>query len=89
MEERIASLEVSITNLTNELKALKDSIGSGFGKVEGNFEVISQKIDDLGGSTDKNFKGVNSQLQTLQEEISKIGTVTQYGEQYNNLTAIR
>ena len=102
MSEKIETLEASITEISKELKAIIDTISSGFKKVDSNFESVKKEIDSLHkkvdgltkkvesleGDTNEGFGTVGIKLENLSEEISKIGLVTRYKDQLDNLSGI-
>src|SRR3979409_905933 len=103
MEERVQAIETVISTLATELKTLSNAVSTGFTKVNGNFESVSRslkhvhdqmeqltkKVNSLKGDTNDGFQDVGMKLETLTEEIAKIGTVTNYVEHYSNLKAIK
>ncbi len=102
MEKRLELLEGNLVQLTKEIGDLKDLIGSGFLKVTNNFDTVKKeidslhkkvdflhkKVDALEGSTTDGFDGVGVKLDSLSDEISKIGIITKYTEEYNNLKGL-
>ena len=99
MEKRIEKLESSLADLTLEVKNIGDLVVKGFTKIDTNFDaigkeikqihfqinVLNKKIDDLKGDTNINFDEVDSKLENLTEEISKIGKVINYEEYFKNV----
>ena len=97
--EKIDSLENNVSILAKEMVELRALIGTGFTKVSNNFDsikkeidslhnkidILNKKVDALEGSTNDGFGEVGLKLENLAEEISKIGEVTSYDEQYQNL----
>ena len=83
----------------SELHMLKEFIASGFKKVDHNFVVLKKEIDDinkqldvinkkieaLGNSTSEGLEDVGVKIESLTEEIGKIGAVTKYDQEYKNL----
>lgn len=82
-----------------EIQRLKDLLASGFAKADSNFESIkhelsvlhkkvdflSKKVDLLESTTDEGLEDVGIKLENLTEEITKIGVVTKYDDQFQNL----
>ena len=103
MEKRIEKLESSLADLTLEVKNIGDLVVKGFTKIDINFDaigkeikqihfqvnVLNKKIDDLKGDTNINFDEVDSKLENLTEEISKIGKVINYEEYFKNVQLIK
>lgn len=103
MEERINQLETTLSVLHSEVSQLKELLGSGFKKVESNFELLKNQVNNLNvsvkvlnvrvealkGTTNEGFEDVGGKIETLTEEISKIGTVTKYDEYFRNLKDIQ
>ena len=103
MEKRIEKLESSLADLTLEVKNIGDLVVKGFTKIDINFDaigkeikqihfqinVLNKKIDDLKGDTNINFDEVDSKLENLTEEISKIGKVINYDEYFKNVQLIK
>jgi chaperonin cofactor prefoldin len=102
MEKRVESLEKSIQPLAKEFVEIKDLITSGFPKVANNFDSIKKEIDSLHnkadiinlqvksleGSTNDGFGDVGLKLENLSDEISKIGVIAKYDEEYKNLQGL-
>ncbi len=98
MEERIIKMERLIVALSCELKSLGEVISHGFVKANSNFESIERevgsirrelerlncKVDQLKGETNDGFGVVGMKLETLTEEITKIGKVTGYEDAIKN-----
>lgn len=91
MEQKVAAIESNITELGKEIKEIKDLIAAGYKSANNNFEslnkelaILHKKIDSLKGDTGKGFDSVGVQLETLTNEISKIDSVTRYGEEFKN-----
>ena len=103
MEERLSQLENTISVLHSEVTDMRELLGSGFKKVETNFEslknqvnnlnvsvkVLNVRVEALKGTTNEGFEDVGVKIETLTEEISKIGTVTKYDEYFKNLKDIK
>jgi archaellum component FlaC len=103
MEEKINQLEANLSTLSIELIEIKNLIGAGFKKVDANFdsikneigslnskiEILTKKVNSLEGNTIDGFDGVGLKLESLSDEIAKIGIVTKYDEEINNLRAIK
>ncbi len=103
MEQRIGNIEKIITMLSTDLKSISESMSAGFQKVQNNFEIMKKEVDTihkkldnltkkvefLEGSTNDGFDGVGVKLESLSEEIAKIGTVTKYEEEYLNLKGLK
>lgn len=99
MNQKIETLESSVSSITKELLELKDLISKGFIKVDINFNSIKKeidtlhgkvdslnmKVDKLKGNTTDGFSDVGLKLENLSDEISKINTVTNYDKQFINL----
>jgi uncharacterized coiled-coil DUF342 family protein len=102
MQERIETLEKKITVLSQDISEIKELIGSGFKKTDNNFDSIKKEMDGLTiktesikkslellrGSTDDGFGTVGLKLENLSDEISKIGIVTRYEEQFKHLKTL-
>ena len=102
-EKRKEKLESSLADLTLEVKNIGDLVVKGFTKIDTNFDaigkeikqihfqvnVLNKKIDDLKGDTNINFDEVDSKLENLTEEISKIGKVINYEEYFKNVQLIK
>lgn len=114
--EKIEILEKTVASLVSEMNTLKESVASGFKKVESNFEKVednfknlskkvdelssgvdqlrsglgqlSSGVDDLSSGTTNNFGKVDVKLDSLADEIKKIGEVTRYESEYENLSSI-
>lgn len=98
MEEKITSLEQNVITVSKELVALKELIATVLTKVDTNFGVVEKKlstlekkinelnfkIDNLDVNTVSGFNEVGNKIESLTEEITKIGTVTGYDEMYKN-----
>ncbi len=103
MEKRVDQSEASVASISAELKNIGELIGAGFKKVDTNFDsigreikqlhgeiaVLNKKVDLLKGETTDGLEDVGLKLENLTEEISKIGTVTRYGEEFKNMQAIK
>lgn len=103
MENKITEIEKSIAALSDELKSLGESITTGFKKVDANFETVKKEIDflhkkvdllstkvaALDTSTTDGFDDVGIKLENLTEEITKIGKVTGYDEEFKNLSGFK
>ncbi len=99
MENKIETLEKSVAILAKEVTSISELLGAGFKKVESNFDsikkeiyslhskvdILNKKVDNLEGNTTDGFGDVGLKLETLSEEISKIGIITKYDEEYKNL----
>lgn len=103
MDQRIETLETTVTSITEELVSLRHLLVTGLQKVDNNFEKLGkeinhlnghvtelhQKVDLLRGDTNESLKSVDVTLEKLTEEIVKIGTVTNYEEYFKNMKALR
>lgn len=101
--EKIEVIENNLSVLAKEIVELRTLIGTGFTKVSNNFDsikkeidslhnkidILNKKVDALEGSTNDGFGEVGLKLENLADEISKIGEVTSYDEQYQNLRRIK
>lgn len=99
MEDKLAQLEQSVKALNTELKELGEAISQGFSKTNSNFDNVSKQllnlrqqldlanksIDYLKGETSEGFNEVGVKLETLTDEINKIGKVTGYDGMLENL----
>jgi len=99
MEERISQLEKLAGTLNQELTNIKELLAHSLTKVDSNFnsiigqlitlnkkvDFLTKKVDLLEGTTNDGLGDVGVKLENLTEEISKIGVVTQYTEQFENL----
>lgn len=65
----------------NQLNSKNDSIGSAV-------DEIKNSLQSLEGATNEGFGTVEFKLETLTDEISKIGAVTNYDQHYSNLKII-
>jgi hypothetical protein len=97
--DKLEIVEKSLNLLSEELKAIRESVSAGFVKVNANFTVISNrlislekqvrelnfKVDNLDGSTSKGLSEVGNKIESLTDEISKISAVTKYDEEFKNL----
>lgn len=95
-------LEQKVIALTTELNSLRVLISAGLQKVENNFEilhndtrlihkrleVLTKEVENLGSSTNDGFDDVGTKIESLTEEISKIGEVTSYKDQFKNMKGI-
>jgi len=102
MDDRLNKLEDNLSELSKEVVELKALLSTGLQKVSNNFAaiikevgIINNKIDlanknieTLKGNTDGGFEVVGLKLDNLSDEISKIGAVTNYDEQYKNLEGL-
>lgn len=102
MEQKIESLEKSVTAVTKELLELKELLGTGFKKVDSNFDsikkeidslhikvdVLNKKVDALEGSTTDGLEDVGLKLENLTEEITKISAVTNYDQEFRNMQGL-
>jgi archaellum component FlaC len=86
--EKLEILEKTVASLLSEITSLKESVASGFKKVESNFENLSKKVDDLSSGTTHSLGRVDVKLDSLSDEIKKIGAVTRYESEYENLSSI-
>lgn len=103
LEDRVKTLEQLLFVLVTSMSDTREAISNGFKKIDENFINIDKKfnkadtqllniqskIDTLSGETDKHLKKVHIKLVSIQEEISKINTVTGYEEAVNNMRAVK
>lgn len=89
LEDRVKTLEQLLFVLVTSMSDTRDAIGNGFKKTDENFTKIHEKIDTLSGNTKKGFQDVSLDLASIQDEISKINTVTGYEQAVNNMRAIK
>lgn len=103
LEDRVKTLEQLLFVLVTSMSDTRDAIGNGFKKIDENFINIDKKfakvdtdllniqtkIDTLSGDTDIHLKKVHIKLVSIQDEISKINTVTGYEQAVNNMRAIK
>lgn len=102
MEKTQLAGEGNQPEMSAEIAGLSQVIELGFTKVEANFESVKREIDNLHkkvetlirkvdaleGNTNDSFEEVGLKLETLSEEKLKIGTVTEYDQQFGNLSAV-
>jgi archaellum component FlaC len=98
MEERIKTLESNLSSVSQELIDLKNLIVASFKKVDANFGIIGKnlsaiekkinelkfKVDSLDTTTSTGLNEVGTKIESLTEEITKIGAVTKYDEMFKN-----
>lgn len=66
----------------NQLNSRYDNIGSSV-------DEIKKTLQSLEGATNEGFVTVEFKLETLTDEISKIGAVTNYDDHFTNMKAIK
>ena len=103
MDDRLKSLDSTLATVSQKLVSLKALIASSFTKVETNFSIVSRnlvtiektlkelkfKVDNLDTTTSSGLNEVGTKIESLTEEIGKIGAVTQYDEMYKNQQGLR
>jgi len=89
LEDRVVNLENLLQIVITNINATRQFIATGFNKIDDNFTSIHQKIDQLSGDTDNNLEKVHLTLSSIQEEISKINTVTNYDELVANMKLVK
>lgn len=99
MEQRIKEIETKLDSFSVEIRSLGEIISKSFSKVDHNFDAISKqikglftqcevlniKLDELKGETTDGLGDVGTKLENLTEEIKKIGAVTGYDQQFENM----
>ncbi len=92
---KITEMENLLSAIAENLKETKNSIKTGFEKIDQNFDIIHTRIDSLSGFTNKgfeenskNFKDVEFKLLNIKEEITNIGKVVGFEEQIANLRIV-
>ncbi len=102
MSEINNGLDAKVSALQSEFASLKELIATGFQKAENNFSALKQDVDvthkklealtkaveELGNNTTVGLDDVGVKIESLTEEIQKIGTVTDYSAQFDNLKSI-
>ena len=89
LEDRVNTLEQLLMTVLSNMGETRQAISDGFKKTEENFVKIHEKIDTLSGNTKRGFKDVTLDLASIQDEISKINSVTGYEEAVNNMRAVQ
>jgi hypothetical protein len=89
LEERVKTLEQLLLTVLSNMGETRSAISEGFKKTNDNFIKIHEKIDTLTGNTKRGFQDVSLDLASIQEEISKINSVTGYEEAVNNLRMVK
>jgi hypothetical protein len=89
LEERVKTLEQLLMVVISNMGETRKAISDGFTKTNGNFTKIHEKIDTLTGNTNRGFQDVTLDLANIQDEISKINSVTGYEEAINNMHAVK
>jgi len=89
LEERVKTLEQLLLTVLSNMGETRKAISDGFQKTNDNFTKIHEKIDTLSGNTKRGFQDVSLNLESIQEEISKINSVTGYEEAVNNMRAVK
>ncbi len=77
-KERFEILEKKIDNLTEQ-------VAKGFEAVASDLKAIETKIEKLKGGSSSTLGTVDSKLAEVITEIKKIGVVTRYEEQHQDL----
>ena len=102
MSEQI-TLETKLNTVFSELSTLRELMKAGFQKVENNFdavkkdlesvhkkiELLTKRVEALDTSTSDGFSGVGMKIESLTEEIARIGAVTSYEEQFRNMEGLK
>lgn len=89
LEKRIEVLEEVLTAGFKKVDLNFEALGKEIRQIHGQIEVLNKKVDLLRGDTSEGFDDVGSKLENLSQEISKIGLVTNYNEEYSNLKTIK
>lgn len=102
MGQRIKEIESKLEGFSGEIRSLGEIISAGFTKVNHNFDAVSKhiktlstqcemlntKLDQLKGDTTDGLEDVGTKLESLTEEIKKIGAVAGYDQQMTNLKGL-
>lgn len=89
LEDRVKTLEQLLLTVLSNMGETRSAISDGFKKTNDNFIKIHEKIDTLSGNTKRGFQDVSLDLASIQEEITKINSVTGYEEAVNNMRAVK
>ncbi len=91
LENRITSLEESVSALLQGIKDVNHAIVTGFEKVDKNFEAIKEDIKsirgnviEIRGKSKATLETVEISLDNLTTEIKKINDVSGYDDIYAN-----
>lgn len=102
MNEKVDHLEQQLATVVKEIGGVGEAISAGFTKVDTNFstlkiqiETLQKKVDamvkeieQLKGETSEGFDDVGIKIESLTDEIIKIGKVTDYEDQFRNLQGL-
>ena len=95
MEQRMDRMESLLLANIEETKTLREVLSTALVKINDNFknmndrlDRLDKKVDALSGDTNIGFESVGKKIENLTGEISKIGTVTNYNEYYQNLKSL-
>ena len=103
MSEQLIEFENKLSMLSTELSTLRDLIKGGFQKVENNFDVVkkdvesihkkiealTKRVEALDTTTSDGLSDVGMKIESLTDEITKIGAVTSYDELYKNMEGFK
>jgi len=99
MTPNIDEINSDLSALKKDITAIKDLLTTSLPKIDHNFiniqgqiaqlnqklEALQLTVMALDKNTDKGLQDVGVKLENLTDEIGKIGQVTNYSDQYNNL----
>jgi hypothetical protein len=88
LEKNVAYLAKYVKESSNHITNALEKITNHVGNIEAELKIANAKIDKLDGNTDEGFGKVNTKLEDIRAEISKINDVTGYDGIFQNLKAV-
>ena len=99
MKAGFQKVENNFESVKKDLESVHKKIESAHKKIElvdkkvelvhKKIELLTTRVEALDTSTSDGFTGVGMKIESLTEEIAKIGAITGYDEQFRNMEGLK